>query len=70
LLFAIVPLVLLFPFMWLRADYATEMAGGLYDSWTLPVCILLSVLAALHYVAAYKLFPHRTIVGHKYLAIL
>lgn len=69
-LFAIVPLVLLFPFMWLRDDYATEMAGGLYDSWTLPVSVLLSVLAAVHYVAAYKLFPLRTIVGHKYLAIL
>jgi len=69
-LFAIVPLVLLFPLMWLRDDYATEMAGGLYDSWTLPVSVLLSVLAAVHYVAAYKLFPLRTIVGHKYLAIL
>lgn len=70
ILFAVVPLLLGFPFLWLRGKYATELAGGLYDSWTLPVCILFSVLAVVHYVAAYKLFPRRTIVGHKYLAIL
>lgn len=70
ILYAIMPLLLLFPFMWLRDHFATEMAGGLYDSWSLPVAILLSLLAIIHYTAAYRLFPRRTLIGHKHLAFL
>ena len=70
LLYAMVPLLLLFPLMWLRDRFATELAGGLYDTWTLPLSVILPVLALIHYVVAYRLFPSRTLVGHKHLAIL
>ncbi|MBQ6064256.1 MAG: hypothetical protein IJK87_11625 [Prevotella sp.] len=70
ILYAIGALLLLFPFLWLRSHFATDLAGGIYDSWTVPTVIILFTLAAINYVATYKLFPLRTLIGHKYLAIL
>lgn len=70
ILFMLIPMILLFPLLWLRDQLATELAGGLYDTWTLPMSVLSLLLAVIHYVAAYKLFPRRTLVGHKTLALL
>ena len=70
LIFSCMVLLPLIPLLWIRSQLATEVAGGLYDSWTLPIAIVVAVLSCSFYIAAYRLFPRRTLVGHKTLAIL
>lgn len=70
ILYAFIPFFLIFPYVWIRSELANDMAGGLYDNWTLPTAISVGVFSAVLYVAAYRLFPRRILVGHKIFAFL